>query len=42
LTDDRLASRLVARARKRVLREFDADSCALRLLAKIERLSDRK
>ena len=42
LTDDRLASRLVARARKRVLREFDADSYALRLLGKIERLSDRK
>jgi polysaccharide biosynthesis protein PslH len=42
LTDFRLASRLVAGARRGVLRDFDAGSCSQRLLGTIERLSKRE
>jgi polysaccharide biosynthesis protein PslH len=42
MADFRLASRLVAGARRGILRDFDAGSCSRRLLGTIERLSARE
>ena len=42
LTDFRLASRLVAGARRRILRDYDAGDCSWRLLDRIERVLKRE
>ena len=42
LREAELGSRLVAAARRKIKRDFDASTCSRRLLAKIERLSQRE